>query len=169
MKKTLIALALASASSISFAETLGQSGNLPSVCEFSDTSSGTLVASGTSVTTGVAASTTLTNNDPAVYEVTIGAVSVSTPTTFTTAGGVVSSADTDIQFDANGPNPSVFPMSTDVGNVESLATDGADDITSSIFATLSRAATAGDYAGTVDITCSASESEGGALEGGFEP
>ena len=160
MRKTLIAALVLMVAQFTQAETLTQNGNVVSACGFSDTSPGSLTAAGTSVTTAANASTVVLNNDPAVYDLVVGTPSVSTPSSFTGAGGTVSAVDVDIAMASGSVNPSLFSGTANANSFETLASDGSDVLTSGIYATLSRVATAGDYVGTVEVTCIAGEGEG---------
>ena len=148
MKKVILAVALAAFSGTLFAETLTASGSVTTSCSFSNTAAGTLAISDTSVTTSSAPTTDVLNNDPAVYDVTVGNQSLSAPVG-------VSVLAVDIQ------NPSqpagavaIFTAGVEAdGASDNLAAAGTYSMAADFTATLASTATAGNYVATVNLTC----------------
>lgn len=151
--KKLISLALLALTPAVFAETLIHDGELASACGFSDTFPGSLTVSGTSVTTASNAGTSVSNNDPGVYELTVGTPVLNTPSTFQAANGTTTASSVNIIMDANGANGGIFAANDDTNGSGALAADGFDDLLASVSYTLSRAATAGSYQSTVEVNC----------------
>ena len=153
MKYALIAILSLMVAQFTQAETLIHDGSLASACGFSDTFAGTLTVAGTSVTTASNAGTSVSNNDPGIYELQVGTPSLSTPSAFTAAGGTTTAAAVDIAMNGSGANPSIFGSSDDTNGSGALVADGFDDLTAAVSYTLSRAATAGSYQSTVEVNC----------------
>lgn len=150
MKKTPLAIALAALafSGGAAAETLSATTSLAGSCTFSDTVTGSLVVSGTSVTTDAAAkaSTKVTNNDPNGFDVVIGTATSTFPGALTMATKNVNVTLT------SGPTPA-FPDTSNEGQAALLGAAGEYDFDFDFSSTLSASAIAGAYTMASDVTC----------------
>jgi len=152
MKKTPIAIAIATAtlafSGGAAAESVSATTTVASTCAFSNTSQGTLVVSGTSVTTdaGNKPTTTVTQNDPAGFDLTVGTATPTFPGSLTMATKNIDVVKT------SGSNP-VFGSTANEGDVETLQNVGSDVFDFDFTATLSDSAIAGTYTIASEMTC----------------
>lgn len=148
MKKVILGMALVALSSGAIAEQLEANGSVVTVCSFSETVVGSLAISGTSVTTTSKPQTSILNNDPAFYRITVSNLDLAAPVT-------VSALTLDVTSPTVPAGAGViFNGGNEVnGSVGDLALAGTYVLDANFTATLAATAEAGSYVATVDLTC----------------
>ena len=148
MKKVIAIVALAALSTVASAEQLSATSVVVTSCSFSNTVAGTLAVSGTSVTTNSKPTTDVLNNDPAVYDITVGNQALTAPVGVSTLAVNIESPAVPAGA------ATIFDSAAEAdGATDNLVSAGTYQLSADFTSTLAAVATAGNYTAVVDVTC----------------